>query len=104
MTRSRALSNAAAPNARGQAQTFRAPPRRRPPFPRCCLSVLEIVTFVEILDEAGTRRVPAEQLLGQRARRGVVKRDGPGEIFEVGGDIVWRDADGWQIQVAADGL
>src|ERR1700730_2009781 len=80
--------------ARGQAQTFRAPPRRRPVVTNVVLSQdLEIVTFVEVLDEPGMRRVPAEQLLGQRARRGVVKRGGRGEIAEVAGYILRRSDD-----------
>src|ERR1700737_2884973 len=44
-------------------------------------------------DEPGMRRVPAEQVLGERARRGVVKRGGPGEIAEVAGYILRRSDD-----------
>ena len=66
--------------------------------------MLEVMAVIEVLDQSRVGRCPAEQLLGQRARCGVVKQDGPGEIAEVAGYILRQDADGWQIQVAADGL
>jgi len=68
------------------------------------VTLLEVVAVIEALDQSRAGRCPAEQLLGQRARCGAVKRDGPGEIAEVGGYIIRRDADGWRTQVAADGL
>jgi hypothetical protein len=78
--------------------------RIREPIRRGRVPLLEVVAVIEVLDQSRVGRCPAEKLLGQRARCGVVKRDGPGEIVEVAGYILRRDADGWQIQVAADGL
>lgn len=62
----------------------------------------EVVTLVEVLDEAGVRRLPAQELLGQRAGDRGIQRDQRAEEAEVGACIFGRDADGRHVQVAAN--
>jgi hypothetical protein len=53
----------------------------------------EVVALLDVRDQAGVSRLPAQQPLGLRAGHDDVQRD-EGEALEVVGDLVGRDAHG----------
>ena len=54
---------------------------------------MEVVALIEVLDEPGMCRLPAQQLAGQRARDRVVGREEEGQKAEVLARLAGRDAD-----------
>ena len=64
------------------------------------LSRGEVVTFVEVRDQAGVGRLPAHPLSGQRARGGVVEAHEGAEEREVLGGLRGCDARGRYIESA----
>jgi hypothetical protein len=59
---------------------------------------------LQVLDQAGPNRPPAEELLGRGARGRVVQLHERAQEAEVGGGLVGFDADRGQVQAPADGL
>ena len=69
---------------------------------RPCL--LEIVPLVEIGDEPGLGRLPAEQLAGQRARGWGVNREEAAKPAKVLACVLWSDGDDWELEMPSDHL
>src|SRR6266567_6079259 len=65
---------------------------------------MEVVAVIEVLDEPGMGRLPAEQLAGQRARDRVVGREEAGQEAEVPARLAGRDGDHREVEVPPDHL
>ena len=65
---------------------------------------MEVVALIEVLDEPGMCRLPAQQLAGQRARDRVVGREEAGQEAEVLARLARRDGDHRDVEVSPDHL
>src|SRR6266581_2976380 len=65
---------------------------------------MEVVALIEVLDEPGMCRLPAQQLAGQRARDRVVGREEAGQEAEVPARLAGRDGDHRDVEVSPDHL
>src|SRR6266849_4607805 len=63
---------------------------------------MEVVALLEVLNEPGMCRLPAQQLAGQRARDRVVGREEAGQEAELLARLVGRDGDHRDVEVSPD--